>query len=174
MTLISSTPQHLRESVFRQYEGPIRDMVAAWPRETSHAPYLGKSPFTFLGYFRNAILSARTFDWKTDIDLVKLRAMTGHFLLRLEDDGLVWVRARAHHPDPVKAPPLALSPSSLVPWRDATQDEISALCLLLHFSRLRGPFAVDGPIDDSLRDSLSNTYNVGIVYDTVNNQTIIT
>lgn len=167
---------HLRESVFRQYEGAIRGMVTAWPKETCHSPFLGRSTHTFLGYFRNAILSARTFNWKTDIDLVKLRKMTGQYLVRIEADGNVWVRARAEaREQPDKAPPIVKAdPSGVVPWRDCTQEEITALCLLLHLSRLRGPYIVDGSIGDSLRESLTSQYNVGIVFDAANKQTIIT
>jgi hypothetical protein len=167
---------HLRESVFRQYEGAIREMVTKWPQETCHSPFLGKSTATFLGYFRNAILSAQQFEWKTDVDLKKLRTMKGKYLIRIESDGNVWVRARNESKDaPAKAALLEKEEiSSRVPWGDCTQDEISALCLLLHYSRLTGPFIIRGDIGDSLKESLSALYNVGIVFDPAQNQTVIT
>lgn len=167
---------HLRESVFRDYEGFLSVFIQSWPSEVGIEVPANRAVSTFVANLRNAILSARQYDWPSALDLRKLRSMHGTFIIRLEDDGKVWIRHRTKPaPSKIVSFPGAAAPApGLVPWRDPTQEEIEALCLLIHYGRLTGPFILDGAVGAEQLESLSGQYNVGIVYDETKNQTIIT
>lgn len=186
MTAINprSVPPHLREELFRYYEPLIARAVTAWPTETSFTIPANKAPTTFISNFRNALLSVRTFHWSTDIDLGKLFndppvGMRNAFVLSQDETGLVWFRAKGTSGrfsiPRVSLPPRVEKQSySVVPWRDSTQEEVHALCTLIHFARLSGPVIIDGPIGQEQVDGLTSQFNVAFVYDEVKKQTIIT
>ena len=179
-----SVPPHLREDLFRYYEPLITKAVNAWPQETSFTVPSDKAPTTFISNFRNALLSVRTFHWSTDLDLNKLFAdppvgMRNAFVIAQDETGLVWLRkkgtsGRFSIPRVVPAQRVEPSSYSVVPWRDSTQEEIHALCTLIHFARLSGPVVIDGPVGQEQIDSLTAQFNVAFVYDEAKKQTIIT
>lgn len=179
-----SVPPHLREELFRYYEPLIARAVLAWPKETSFTIPTDRAPTTFISNFRNALLSVRTFHWSTDIDLNKLfrdppEGMRNAFVIQQDATGLVWLRAKGtsgRFSIPRVAPAQRPDPSSysVVPWRDSTQEEIHALCTLIHFARLHGPVVIDGAVGAEQIDSLTAQFNVAFVYDEEKKQTIIT
>lgn len=172
---------HLREPVFRAYEPLIAQAVRAWPTETSFGIPPGIAPTTFVANFRNAILSLRQYKWETSqIDCEKMWSMGRSFVISQDQQGLVWFRARgtAGRPNTLMSEVRQHAPNvdasiSLVPWRDTTGEEISALCLLINNKRLTGPVFIQGKVDEGLVDSLQGTYDVGIVYDEREDKTVI-
>ena len=164
---------HLRETVFGDCEGVVAVYLQSWPDEVGIDVPANRARTTFVANLRNAILSARKYNWPTALNLAKLRAMTGTFLIRPEADGKVWMRRRTKHSPSTVAPVVPFFSGGLVPWRDCTQEEVEALCVLLSAGRLIGPYLVDGPVGAEQVDDLSTRFNVGLVFDETKNQTII-
>ena len=165
---------NLRETVFRDYEGFLAVYLQAWPDEVGVDVPANRAKTTFVANLRNAILSARKYNWSTVLDLAKLRSMTGTFLIRPEADGKVWIRHRTKPSPSAVALVVPFFSDGLVPWRDPTQEEVEALCVLLSAGRLTGPFLIEGPVGAEQVDDLSTRFNVGLVFDETKNQTIIT
>jgi hypothetical protein len=179
-----ATPPHLTEGVFRTYERAIATAVRNWPTETCFTVPSGIAPTTFTARFRDAILSLKKYSWSTSVDTTKFWSLTGKYVIARDEAGNVWFRQRAPRGrelgytseartrgaiDPV----VSFSRPSVVPWTDSTQEEIAALCLLLHNRRLTGPFIIDGAVGDSLTSSLEASLDVSLVYDQVLKQTVI-
>lgn len=172
---------HLREPIFRAYEPLIRTAVNAFPSESSFTIPSGVAPTTFVANFRNAILSLKRYKWETYVDCRKLWSISSAYVINQDTEGVVWFRLR----QPRGRPNLltsearthaasALPSPSLVPWADATQEEISALCLLIHTKRLAGPYEIRGEVGTSQISDLINQYDVGIVYHSDSKTTVIT
>jgi len=189
MTSLSqrSVPPHLREHIFRSYEPFLTEAVAKWPTESGYSVPVGVASATFLANFRNAIVSLINYNWPTTVDREKLLRIRNarEYIIRLGNDGAVWFQspkseirtlsstATTRLPQTATTsaqPPLA---QSLVPWRDSTPQEITALCLLIDKGRITGPFIINEKVDDDLKEQLTTTYNVAIVHDEGKNLTTI-
>ena len=184
----STIAPHLREPIFRAYEPLITRAISAFtstPRvETSFSVPHGTAPSTFVANFRNAILSLKQYKWETTVDVAALWSINKQYVITRETDGLVWFRARGRAGAPNLLTSEARSHTAhtshlafslgLVPWLDATQDEISALCLLIHTKRITGPVVIIGQIGWELTQSLLAQYDVAIVWDGTEGKTVIT
>lgn len=172
MTASRFTAPHLREPVFREYEDTLAYAVAEWPKETSFDLPAKRKLTTYVANFRNAILSLRAYRWPSRVDLDKLNRIQGQYQISPRPDGRVWFCTRRTGAPSV--PPSEPTAAGVVPWRDATDAEIIALCTLIHHGRLAGPFIIVGEVDVPLRESLTTSFNVGMVFDEEQKQTIIT
>lgn len=177
---------HLREHIFRTYEPLLTVAVSAWPEATSFTVPRDVSPATFVANLRNSIVSVKRFSWSTSIDLPKLLSIETprQFVVVFDEvEKLVWFRspkkpqARGMESTVGRKIERALpssSSSSLVPWRDWTETELDALCLLIDKQRITGTFILDGAVAQHSIDQLQLAYNVAIVFDATLNQTVIT
>ena len=197
--IVSSLPFPKSERCFRIYEPHIRKAVTAWPQETqfpSSVMYdlLGNkySPHTFAARMRDALSSLHHYNWETDIDLDKLRAMDGEYSVVYSDDGSVWWKAKGKQGRPPGSGPEArdrararvagkvtevvTTEGDMVSrtWTNVKRNEVQALAVLLHYGRLVGPFALDFPNTPDLYADLESQCNVSHVYDPEKHKTVIT
>lgn len=179
---------HLREHIFRGYEQYLAIAVSSWPQATSFTIPPNIASATFIANFRNAVQSLLRYSWNTNIDVAKLRSIDNPrvFVINLDTtDNKVWFRS------PPKKEPRSFtstvgtraeretghtssSPSSLVPLRDWTGEELFAICLLLANRRIAGPILLDGKVDEKVAESQMSLRDVAIVYDAERKQTVIT
>ena len=181
MPPVRQTAPHLRESIFRQYEPSIALAVENYPNETIIPCPDGMAFTTFIANYRNAILSLRTYNWETFIDKDRFAECCKDACAAPGDNNTIIYRKRK----PIGRKPTitgsilstsggeSLSPSP-VPWKDHTDDEVRALCLLIDKGRLFGPYILNEIIPPSFEDELINRFNIAITFDRAANQTIIT
>lgn len=183
-------PHQLSEAVFRFYEPYIREGVDRFPQEVAWdisllTPPNKKAPTTFVARFRDAITSLRKFSWPTDINVAKLLQISGHYCIWWEPGTeKVWFKNRAHSGKPahnnlksiIPVDPIAAAlQESVVPWRDATEGEIKALCVLLNSGKLTGPYEVHQIVDKDLIEVLRTLHdNISIQVDETRKVTIFT
>ncbi len=179
----SSIPSQLSQSVFRWCEPYITRAVHAWPQETVFTPaemldLKGNrlSPHTFIARMRDAVVSVKRFGWTpTTVDVVKLSAMAGTFVLAFTPDGSVTWRQKGQRGRPsgaVTAVPEEDQSSSV--WNNPTDDEVRALALLLDSGRLQGPYTLGCTLSAETVMSLENEFNVAVMVDGMKRETIIT
>lgn len=186
MTSPTFIAPHLREDVYRTYAAYIAYAVDAFPRESSFTIPSTIAPTTFVANFRNAILSLKLYAWECEHMTPALReklwklGADKSYAIAADTTGRCWfrLRQRAGRPNLLTAQARThIDPSSLpegvVPWRDATEEEISAVCKLLHFKRLSGPIPIEGPVAQEFIDRLTFSLDVSLVYDAEKNLTII-
>jgi len=180
---------HLREHIFRTYEPYLHAAVTAWPDPTWFEVPATIATATFVANLRNAVVSLIRYNWTTVVNLEKLKSIESPRLFVInfdETEKKVWFRSPkapvaqafkssigSGDPRPATTS-ISASMQSLVPWRDHTQEEISALCLLIDRQRVIGPFVVAGEVGEALVESLQTQYNVALVYDETMKQTVIT
>lgn len=186
---------HISEASFRRFEPFLTLAVRKWPEETSwdvgalreSDPDIKIGPATFVARFRDAIVSLRRFSWSpTTVDLIKLNSeeMVGKYCLALQPGtNVVWFKHRApkgrtpdwkHLADQVNQPEAPAQASArVVPFGDATPEELRALCLLISNGKLEGPFHIISRVDEVSAGSLMATYNVNITWDERSERTII-
>jgi hypothetical protein len=184
----SHIPPHLREHIFRSYEDLLARAVSAWPEPTSFTVPVNVASATFVANLRNAIVSLKRHKWDTSIDLQKLLAIENprQFVINFDStENKVWFR------QPPKKESRSFSSTvgtrveqaqtisgkdafSLVPWRDWTEAELEALCLLIDKQRITGQFVLDGAVAQHSIDQLQLIYNIAIVYDAERKQTVVT
>ena len=180
---------HLREPIFRAYEGLLFVALQNWPLETSFDVPKGVATATFLANFRNAIVSLINYNWETTVDrkkLIDLR-LAKEYVIRYKEDGKLWFchpAVRAVTPittsassrlSPAESTQGATTPSaSVVPWRDWTPEELLAACLLIDKQRITGPIFLVGVVDADFTNQLMSNYNVALVYNKEREQTIVT
>lgn len=181
-------PHHISEESFRRFEPFLTLAVARWPEETSWDLSLMEhndlkiSPMTFVARFRDAIVSQRRFGWQSTVDVAKLNSIAGLFCVSLQaGTSIVWFKHRvpvgrtpdwkhlAESGDVHNAPGVP----SVVPWKDATMEEIEALCLLLSAGKLIGPFILTQRLDDAFVVRLQQRWNVAATWDETRKQTIL-
>jgi hypothetical protein len=183
-------PHQLSEAVFRFYEPYIREGVDRFPGEVAWDISLlpvsdRRAPTTFVGRFRDAITSLRKFSWQTDINVAKLLQISGHYCIWWEPGTYkVWFKNRSHSGKPVHHNLAAIIPvderaaamqASVVPWRDATEEEMKALCTLLNSGKLTGPYELQKPLDDESMKALRMQFdNVSVQVDIDRKVTIFT
>lgn len=173
---------HLREANFRIYEPYIAAAVDAWPAETEFTPPSDVMPSTFVVNMRNAILSVKMYQWPNSrVSLPKLLSIDREYVINQDAAGHVWFRKRkSTGKNPVLGTEQTIHsslpslPLSVVPWRDPTDEELRALCVLIHYQRLTGPVVIEGEVANETRIALSADFNVAVVYDEKMKQTIIT
>jgi hypothetical protein len=155
----SLIPHQLSEPTFRFYEPYIREGVARFPTDIAWDISLlavedRRAPSTFVARFRDAITSLRKFGWQTDIDTKKLLEISGKYCIWWEaGTSKVWFKVRSHTGKPAHHNLSSIIPAdgardislaSPVPWRDATEEELRALAVLLNSGRLVGPYEITG------------------------------
>lgn len=175
-------PHQLTEDSFRRYEPFIKTSVARFPEETETPIPAGTAPTTFLARFRDAIVSLKRFQWPTDVDCQKLWTISGQYTLSVDPSGRsVWFRIkhRAGRPTDLinearQAIP-ALNANLETTWSVPvpTDSELTALCVLIHFNRIRGPIVLQARFPEEIRDDLEATYNVAITDDEPGRRTVI-
>lgn len=179
---------HLREPVFRSYEHLIARAVSSFPAETSFPIPPGVAPTTFVANFRNAILSLKLYAWESSVITPDLREKLWSlgrdkaYAIALDTTGRCWFRIRGKSGAPnllmdaakarTHSDASALA-ESVVPWRDATEEQLEAACRLLHFKRISGPIPVEGEVAQGLCDRLMSTYDVSLVFNPATKLTII-
>lgn len=193
MTLQVRIPHHISEDSFRRFEPFLTLAVNRWPEETSWDvaslratdPSVNISPMTFVARFRDAIVSLRRFNWESTVDLAKLNNIAGTYCLALQaGTSVVWFKHRAprgrtpdwkHLADKVSevTPSYGEGAARVVPFKDATPEELRALCLLISNGKLAGPFHLQTRLDAVITASLTATYNVAIEWDDRAQHTII-
>lgn len=174
-------PSHLSEAMFRRYETFIKQAVDNAPSDTSFSIPEGLAPTTFLARLRDTTLSVKKFGWTTTIDMDKLWTHSGKMVWSYDiATKLVWFRERQSRGRPNQLTSEAnihakvLAQTADVRWADYTQDELRALCLLLHTKKLTGPFILKGLISQNLIDDLQLSLDISLVHDNTNAETIIT
>lgn len=180
---------HLREPIFRAYEGLLFQAITNWPKETSFDIPKGVASATFLANFRNSIVSYINYNWTSDIDGVKLKALreSKSYIICYKEDGklhfchpktratkAITTTSTSERKLEDKVPSSAPLESSLVPWRDWTEGELEALVTLLDKQRISGPVFLDGRVDDSRITHYQSLFNVAILYDDETKRTIVT
>lgn len=194
---MNTVPSHLSETLFRHFEPYIALALRNWPKETCYdldlIPVADRySPATFVGRFRDAILSLQRFSWPTTmVDTEKLWELSaGKAFCVWWEAGTqrVWFkqRRRAGRPthlvgearerigaDTSDAPP----PRSPVLLKDLTENELESFCCLLSGKRIDGPVLVEGNLAVTMAESVatySNNMDISFIYDEKRNVTIIT
>lgn len=184
---------HLREPIFRAYEELLTTAVASWPKPTSFTLPPNVASSTFLANFRNSIISLKRYGWTpTTVDRSKLLAIETPraFIVTYEPDGKLWFRSprervvkpvvssssveRAPSPRPVTDTSITPIASSLVPWRDWTEADLEAACLLIDKQRITGPILLVGRVDEARTNHFMSIYNIAFVYDEERDTTILT
>lgn len=187
---MNNLPYHLTEDNFRRFEPLIAQAVNNWPKETSFEVPSGVAPTTFLARFRDSIASLVTHGWETTlIDIPKLTTLRADKAYGLwpepgSNPPRIWFRERRRAGRPahfvVKARAEIGDSSefvpdiSHVPWRDATEEEIRSLAVLIHYGRIVGTYQIVGKVAKELSEGLSGSYNVSFHFDETSNMTIIT
>ncbi len=179
-------PYQLTEAMFRKFETAIQVAVSEWPKEQVYTKadmwsiLATKSPNTFAARYRDALLSLRRFKWATGIDMTKLMNMSGEYAISHDSDGNVYFRTKLARGRPSSGVTEARTEGVQIdasvnrtPWTSTTQEEIHALCTLLHTERLVGPFVIVGSMDSDMMEGLEGQFNVSFHFDTKNQQTII-
>lgn len=159
-----STPTNLTEKLYRYFEPHLNLAVTNWPKETffdlSIIPAeVRYAPTTFVARFRDAVISLKRFGWETYVDVAKLSAMSGEFIINIDPQtGFIHFRRKQPRgrpilasvgkvsvstPTPVQHPSSAMS---VVPWKDITGGELESLALLLANGRIQGPVLVEGDV----------------------------
>lgn len=189
---VNTIPHHLSESIFRHFEPHITLAVRNWPEETCFdldlTPTGEKkySPATFVGRFRDSILSLQRFKWEpTTIDVAKLWTLSAEkaFTVWWEaGTSKIWFkhRRRPGRPSHLVGEARALvgdrsfdpPPPSVVLHKDLTREELLSFCVLIANRRLEGPVRYEGrpPADD---DAV-RLWDVAFTWDEGKNITIIT
>lgn len=168
------------ERLFRRYESLIAEGVSRFPAESKFPVPEDLSPAYFLARFRDAILSLSENHWETYVDKEKLVKIRKVFVLSLSPDGkAVWFRQRQRQGRPttpfgVHEQPVDRLGFETTIWRDVTNPELEALCLLIHTQRLAGPYTLQQEVDQDYIDQLQTRYNVALIYDSAKNETLIT
>lgn len=193
---MNTVPSHLSETLFRHFEPHIALALRNWPQETCFDLELipiedRYSPATFVGRFRDAILSLQRFKWDTKmIDVPKLWQLSAEkaFCIWWESGtSKVWFKQRRRAGRPthlvgearefmadVGADPAPRSPVLL---KDLTGNELESFCLLLSNKRIDGPVMAQGNLAVTMAEDVatySNTLDVSFIYDEKRNVTIIT
>lgn len=178
-----SIPPHLREDVFRSYEPLLTHAVRVWPTESIHGCPPDLSFATFSAGVRNAINSVLEFEWQTDLDIVKLREMrrSRAFVIAATSSNSVIFRAPGRKErgsyeiksSTVETPSPVALPSSVVPARDMTAEQIRAFVVLLDAGLIAGPILIRGCVSLEI-EALSQTANVFFTFDPDKNETILT
>lgn len=183
---------HLSEHTFRFYEPYLTLGVRNFPDETSwdiaalraSDPTIRIGPTTFVARLRDAYVSLLRFHWEpTTVDLIKLADMRGKFSFTLQTGtSIVWfknkgIKGRPSHLMAEAHVERANTPSvpSAVLWKDATNEEVLAACLLLSNRRIAGPILIDRNLD-SLNEigALTSTLDIAMRWDEEHKQTVIT
>lgn len=199
----TTVPPHLSETLFRYFEPHIALAVRSWPKDTAFDTRLlpvdeRYAPTTFVGRFRDAILSLKRFAWDTTmIDKEKLWGMSGLYVIALEPGtGVVWFRQRQKQQRPSHMigearargyggggggdgiTPAASSPSfGVVPLEDLTGEELDAIVVLLGGQRCVGPVFVRGntwTMFPSRMDAWMTNFDVAFTWDEKAGVTVIT
>lgn len=179
-------PSHLSEATFRLYEPHIKRAVERWPQETEFGRecMLSRdgnplSSNTFVARLRDAFVSLREFQWETTVDVAKLESMIGTFRIALDPvTGHVWWRSKIKQ-GAVKGLAgraiIRVGQDNRQMWPAGwTKDEVVALCRLIHFGRLEGPFVLEGKVTVDVVLEMEQGFNVSLVLDEEGNKTIIT
>lgn len=183
-------PHHLSESSFRIYEPFLTLGVRNFPDETSWDvgllrqlnPDIKIGPATFVARFRDAVVSLRRFHWQTTVDVAKLISIAGKFSITIQPGtSILWFKHKGHQGRPmelkvdanVRAADGSAS-ASFVPWKDATLEEIEALCLLITHNRLVGPYIVEQQFRQAEMDHFATRWNVALTWDAERKVTVIT
>lgn len=190
MNTARNIAHHLSEKTFRFYEPYLTLGVRNFPEETSwdvgtlraQDPSIKIGPNTFVGRFRDAIVSLRRFSWDTTVDVPKLISIAGLFVISLQPGtSVVWFKNRASRGRPLtliaesRTHPLmqGVAPSPVL-WKDITNEELEALTLLISNGRLHGPFLTSREIDSAYVINLTSSYNIAITWDAERGVTVIT
>lgn len=193
-------PSHLSEEWFRFFEPHISVAVNNWPDDTrfdfdalpNEAPKR-YSPSTLVGRFRDAIVSLKRFGWETSIDLEKLWGMSGKYVIWLEPGTRnVWLRAKRRAGKPTglvgearqrgvlgesdgdlgRVDPL----EGVIPWKDATAEEVEAISLLLNNKRVEGPILLSEDVSKTMPatvEVVSSHFDVSFTWDEKRGVTVI-
>lgn len=192
MTSPSYIAPHLREHIFRAYEDVLATAVRNWPTETAFDVPTGIATATFLGNFRNAVVSLERYHWPTSIDTDKLATLSNPRVFRIVLDAdtrkVVFCSVRKPAPRVFTAAftklerqtaasipaSTALDSTGLVPWGDCTDADVESLCILLDKKRLTGPYFLEGRVRADFVDHLQTIFDVALVYDEATNTTTVT
>lgn len=194
-------PSHLSEEWFRFFEPHIATAVKNWPDDTRfdfdslpNEASKRYSPSTLVGRFRDAIVSLKRFGWETAIDLDKLWGMSGKYVIWLEPGTRnVWLRGKRRAGKPTGLVKEARvrgnlgdeSPSDLgrvdplegvIPWKDATAEEIEAVAMLLGHQRIAGPILIVGKLEEVCPVTMKKAesmYDVSFTWDEKRGVTVI-
>ncbi len=181
-------PSHLSEGMFRVYEPHIKRAVDRWDSETEFIPevFIGMSGQrlsgnTFVARFRDATASLLLNDWTTDIDVTKLRGMSGNYAIGLDPaTGSVWWRNKQRRGRPAqfvedaRAWGFVAKAKAAAVWKGWDGTDLAAVCLLMHKSFITGPIVLDGVVGGEFILSLEQRFNVAMTVDEVKGQTILT
>lgn len=182
-------PSNLSEATFRIYEHCIARGVVRWPDETSFGPSdwvdLSGRPLsgnTFAARMRDAITSVKRFGWESAVlDKEKLWTMAGKMAIAFDKDGNVWMRNKGTRGRPTgliteareRNPNVSVG-VDFSAWKNVTEQEIEAVCLLIHGGRLTGPIVIEGLLNPEVYTPYESTLNVVFHHDKPNNTTVIT
>lgn len=184
-------PSHLSEGMFRLYEPHLNRAVTRFtdtpgsPQETEFGREVMRdkegrqlSGNTWVARFRDAIVSLKRFQWRTDVDVEKLWRITGEYVLSLDPTtGSVWFRHKqrkgrpADYIEEARNRGLVRSQKVHKTW---TVTEVDAVCALLHMKWVDGPFVLEGKVGVDVVLQQETSRDVAFTYDEDKNQTIIT
>lgn len=172
-------PSRLTEASFRRYEDIIATAVDNYPQETSFSIPEGIAPNTFIARIRDAVLSVKKFAWTTKIDMKKLWELSNITVWSLDAaNKCVWFREKQTRGRPNELTSLAKTHNaaeiSASHWSSWINAEVSAACVLISGGKLAGPIVLEGEIDPTLTDALTQIHDVGFYYDSEKNETILT
>lgn len=131
---------------------------------------------------RDAITSVKRFNWNSAVlDKDKLWTMSGKFAIAFDADGNVWMRNKGTRGRPTsliteareRNPNVSVG-VDFAAWKNVTEQEIEAVCLLIHGGRLTGPIVLDGLINPEVYTPYESSLNVVFTHDKTNNTTVIT
>jgi len=180
-------PSHLSQRTFRVYETALKQAVDAFPGETAFPRECFRmengsllSVNTIVARFRDATVSLKRFRWQTTVDCDKLWRISGEFTIGADPSGTsVWFRNKqrkgrpAHFVGEARERGAICAPVLSPAWESYTIDEVTALCLLLPYQRITGPFVLRGMLDPILVSHIEGTQNVAITHDPDRNETVI-
>lgn len=134
---MSQQPFQLTERSFRRYEPVIASIVKAYPAPVSFNP-CPLSPNTYAARLRDAIRSLDLYNWKTDLDVIKLKEIRSKIVVQINQHGNIVCGPKGLKDLNVASEPLRTYLTSTATLQNVTDAELVALILLLHNRRIAG------------------------------------
>ena len=133
----------LTEKSFRRYEVAINAIVNNFPVASAFNP-APLSPNTYAARLRDAIKSVLTYDWKTDVDVKRLKDIRDNLTIRINKQGNVVACNGSEKLEDVGQPLNETKASGVGAITNCTEAELCAIVLLLSNRRFEGGIKITG------------------------------